>query len=218
MGAISRGLMQKQPSASGRIGQQPSESTFLSKVDCCLELFNGLLLVFFCNRYGAGRYESLRFLDVLLSCSGLSDDLVSELLSGIEFSHSLECLQPALVNDELVSGICVGGRNLQSLVEVPKRVIIGPQLYQTMPDRGQVPDLRPGVPEHCRSDQSPSNLLACCRHVPFQKKRKPDLAGCAIFPLLIAESLGDLERGFPIATHWYGINFSVDVAANHQAE
>ena len=84
-----------------------------------------------------------------------------------------------------------------------------------MPDCSQVADLCPCVLKHCRSDESASNLLTRCRHIPFEKQRKSKLARGAVFPLLIAKSLGDLECGFPVATHWYGINFPIDVATDH---
>ena len=80
------------------------------------------------------------------------------------------------MDEELVSGIRIGSRNPQRLVEVSEHIIIGTQLHESLPNRSQVPDLRPCVLKHCRPDQSAGNLLARCRHVSFEEQRKPDLA------------------------------------------
>ena len=114
------------------IGEQPSEPAFLSQVNCRFEVLNRLRFITLCSCHGPGCDESLRFLDVFLPCLGLSDDLVAEIFGGVELSHAAKCLEPAFVDNELVSGIGNGGCDLERFVEISEGIVVGTHLYESV--------------------------------------------------------------------------------------
>ena len=91
-------------------------------------------MVALCVGHGARRDESLCFLDVLLLGAGFRDDLIRKPLCVVELPHAAKCLEPALVDNKLVSGVGVGGCDFERLVEVTEPVIIGAHLHVGVPD------------------------------------------------------------------------------------
>src|ERR1700740_3115752 len=88
------------------------------------------------------------------------DNLVSEIFGCVELTHSTECLKPAFVDNELVSGVRVGSCDFERLVEISERVIVGAQLHVSLPTRGQITNSPPGTTKHPRAHESPRHFLA----------------------------------------------------------
>ena len=97
---------------------------------------------------------------MFLPSLGLGDDLVSELFGCVELTHSTECLESAFVDNELVSGVRVGGCDFQRLVEISERVIVGAQLHVSVSNRSEVTNLRSDITKHHRPHEGTSDFLA----------------------------------------------------------
>src|SRR5260370_5437599 len=101
---------------------------------------------------------------MLLPGLSLGDDLVSELFGRVELSHSTECLEPAFVDNELVSGVRVGCCDFERLVEISECVIVGAQLHVSVSNRTEVTNLRPGITKHHCPHEGTGNFLPGSAH------------------------------------------------------
>src|SRR4029077_18289459 len=157
-----------------------------------LEVLHRLRIITLCSSYSSCCDEGLRFLDVFLPSLGLGDDLVSELFSCVELTHSTECLEPAFVDNELVSGVRVGGGDFERLVEISERIIVGAQLHVSVSNRAEVTNLRPSITKHHCSHEGTGDSLAGRRHVSFKEQGESEFARGAVFQLLVTQRLSEL--------------------------